>query len=379
MASYGFKNPQKLHGERFDKVVHALLAERVEGGVSRGMARKLIMIGAAYLNGSRCRIASKPVFGGIEVRVEYKADRLPQAQQQNVPDLTREDILYHANGIIVVNKPPRLPTVPTLDNARDNLVAALKRLLATANVDGSPGTSEGQGSPKSPARTTRSSPETVYLGEPTDRPRVEGSPGISEGHGGPKSPARTMRSSPETVYLGIHHRLDAETSGCILFTTDAAMNVFAANLFQENLIKKEYVAATKLKPGMREKKWEIKNELVRAEKKHNRYASTEWLAAHGKTGAKPEGSFAFSRFEILQTLEPRALVRAEPVTGRTHQLRVHLSEFGMPIIGDRTYGGEPADRLMLHARRLEFRGPDGKDVVVEAPVPEAFKKLFTAS
>jgi 23S rRNA pseudouridine1911/1915/1917 synthase len=130
---------------------------------------------------------------------------------------------------------------------------------------------------------------------------------------------------------------------------------------------------------VREKIWEIKNELVRAEKKHNRYASTEWLAARGQKGAKPEGSFAFSRFEILQTLEPRALVRAEPVTGRTHQLRVHLSEYGMPIIGDRTYGGEPADRLMLHARRLQFRGSDGKDVVVEAPLPEAFKKLFAAT
>jgi 23S rRNA pseudouridine1911/1915/1917 synthase len=318
MASYGFKNPQKLHGERFDKVVHALLAERVEGGVSRGMARKLIMIGAAYLNGSRCRIASKPVFGGIEVRVEYKADRLPQAQQQNVPDLTQADILYHENGIIVVNKPPRLPTVPTLDNARDNLVAALKRLLSKSADSGE-------------------------------------------------------------TYLGIHHRLDAETSGCILFTTDPAMNVFAAGLFQENLIQKEYLAAVTLKQPVREKIWEIKNELVRAEKKHNRYASTEWLAARGQKGAKPEGSFAFSRFEILQTLEPRALVRAEPVTGRTHQLRVHLSEYGMPIIGDRTYGGEPADRLMLHARRLQFRGSDGKDVVVEAPLPEAFKKLFAAT
>ncbi len=356
MASYGFKNPQKLHGERFDKVVHALLAERVEGGVSRGMARKLIMIGAAYLNGSRCRIASKPVFGGIEVRVEYKADRLPQAQQQNVPDLTQADILYHENGIIVVNKPPRLPTVPTLDNARDNLVAALKRLLSKSADSGE-----------------------TYLGDPNDRPRVEGSPGTSEGHGGPESPARRMRSSSETVYLGIHHRLDAETSGCILFTTDPAMNVFAAGLFQENLIQKEYLAAVTLKQPVREKIWEIKNELVRAEKKHNRYASTEWLAARGQKGAKPEGSFAFSRFEILQTLEPRALVRAEPVTGRTHQLRVHLSEYGMPIIGDRTYGGEPADRLMLHARRLQFRGPDGKDVVVEAPLPEAFKKLFAAT
>lgn len=321
MASYSFKNPKKLDGERFDKVIHALLAERVEGGVSKGMARKLIMIGAAYLNGSRCRIASKPVFGGIEVRVEYKADRLPQAQQQNVPELTAANILYHENGILVVNKPPKLPTVPTLDNARDNLVAALKRLLAS------------------------------------------------------------RAGETKEIYLGIHHRLDAETSGCILFTTDTAMNVFAANLFQENLIQKEYLAVCTLNDLASPKKWEIKNELVRAEKKRNRYASTEWLAkqAPPKNTRTGEGSFAWSRFEILQTQGKYALVRAEPVTGRTHQLRVHLSEYGMPILGDRTYRGEEASRLMLHARRLEFRDPHGKDVVIDAEVPEAFKKLFATA
>jgi 23S rRNA-/tRNA-specific pseudouridylate synthase len=67
---------------------------------------------------------------------------------------------------------------------------------------------------------------------------------------------------------------------------------------------------------------------------------------------------AVSKF--CRRLSRALLVRAEPVTGRTHQLRVHLSEYGMPIIGDRTYGGEPAERLMLHARRLNFVAPMAK-------------------
>jgi 23S rRNA pseudouridine1911/1915/1917 synthase len=72
-----------------------------------------------------------------------------------------------------------------------------------------------------------------------------------------------------------------------------------------------------------------------------------------------------------------ALVRAEPVTGRTHQLRVHLAEYGLPVVGDKTYHGRDADRLMLHAHRLVFRHPvESREVTVEAPVPPGFKKLF---
>lgn len=62
MATYRLKVPQALHRERFDKVVHTLLNTEVAEGVSKSVARKLVMAGACYLNGSRCRIASKPVF-----------------------------------------------------------------------------------------------------------------------------------------------------------------------------------------------------------------------------------------------------------------------------------------------------------------------------
>ena len=276
-------------------MAHTLLNGKIEGGVSKAQVRKLIMIGAAYLNGKRCRIASKPAWAGNELRVEYNPQRI--AAPAATGPFDPASILFNEQGVIVVDKPAGLPTVATLDNARDNLVAQLEK------------------------------------------------------HFG---------------YVGVHHRLDAPTSGLILFTTKEEMNVFAARLFQENLIHKEYLAIVSFVNPPKEKKWEIKNQLVRAQKKRNIYASTQG-----------EGSFAHSRFEILQVQGNLALVRAEPVTGRTHQLRVHLAEFGLPVLGDRTYHGRDADRLMLHAHRLVFRHPvESREVTVEAPVPPEFKKLF---
>lgn len=335
MASYTLKTGNELKDQRLDKVVHALLNEKVPGGISKSMARKLVMIGAAYLNGSRCRIASKPVFKGSEVRVEYNPEKLRPIQLE-FPSLTPKDILFNEGGLIVVNKPANMPTVATLDNARDNLVAALKTLLGKDH----------------------------YLGKREDQPPAERLPSTS-------------------LYIGIHHRLDAPTSGCILFTLDEKMNVFVAELFRESLIQKEYLAVCKVINPPPAQEWEIKNQLERAEKKRNIYRST-----------RGEGDFAYSRFELLQTKGDLALIKAMPITGRTHQLRVHLSEQGLPILGDKAYGstrgaqvragtdgirastGTQAVRLMLHAHKLSFRRPDGRDVVVEAPVPDEFKRLF---
>jgi len=175
------------------------------------------------------------------------------------------------------------------------------------------------------------------------------------------------------MYLGIHHRLDAQTSGCVLLTTDLSRNAFVSRLFQEHLVKKEYLAVVHVKEKAPPKAWEIKNQLVRVQKKKNRYASTRKI---GKPDS--EGSFAYSRFELLEQRGELALIRCVPVTGRTHQLRVHLSEYGLPILGDRLYGKdrEQTGRLMLHAHRLAFREEDGSEVIVEAPLPEEFKMLF---
>lgn len=83
------------------------------------MARKLVMVGAAYLNGSRCRIASKPVFKVRTKKVEYNPEKLRPIQLE-FPSLSQKDILYNEGGLIVVNKPANMPTVATLDNARQS-------------------------------------------------------------------------------------------------------------------------------------------------------------------------------------------------------------------------------------------------------------------
>lgn len=298
MPTYRFVTPPSLHHERFDKVVHALLNEKIPGGVSKSLARKLVMAGACYLAGSRCRIASKPVFAGVEVRVVYDAEKTKRINLRSFT-LGPDCICYHKNGILIANKPAGLPTVPTLDDARQNFVTLLQQQLG--------------------------------------------------------------------VQLGIHHRLDAQTSGLVLFTTDPARNAFVSRLFQEHLIQKEYLAVVSVAKKAPPESWEIKNQLVRVEKKKNRYASTQ---AAGYAGS--EGSFAYSRFILLAQKKDRALIRCVPVTGRTHQLRVHLSEFGLPILGDRLYGGIFAERLLLHAHRLSFREEDGSEVLVEALPPPGF-------
>lgn len=347
MATYRFKSPQHLHKERFDKVVHTLLNQQIAGGVSKAMARRLVMAGAAYLDGSRCRIASKPVWAGSEVRVEYDANRAKKIHNPVVA-LTRDCILYAQAGILVVDKPAGLPTVATLDDARCNLVALLQILLRQ---------------------------ESARLGKSTDRSQAGHLPGTPEGQDATHSPVRTVRSVPASVYLGVHHRLDAQTSGCLLFTTDPDRNAFVSRLFQEHLVQKEYLAVVHVTVKAPPKAWEVKDQLVRAEKKRNRYASTRRLGL-----PDTEGSFAYSRFELLEQRGNLALIRCVPVTGRTHQLRVHLSEYGLPVVGDRLYGGTgttfPDSRLLLHAYRLAFREEDGREVVVEAPVPGEFKRLF---
>jgi len=208
----------------------------------------------------------------------------------------------------------------------------------------------------------------MYIGRDTEQPPVAARPSTSMYIGRDTEQPPVAARPSTSMYLGIHHRLDAPTSGLVLFTTKEEMNPFASRLFQESLIQKEYLAVCTGGNPTLGQKWEIKNQLERAVRKKNIYRSTK---------STEEGSFAYSRFEILQVKNNYALVRCEPVTGRTHQLRVHLAEYGMPVVGDRTYGRVKAPRLMLHAHRLTFRHPhEGREVTVEAPLPPLLLQFF---
>ena len=73
-----------------------------------------------------------------------------------------------------------------------------------------------------------------------------------------------------------------------------------------------------------------------------------------------------------------SLLELKPVTGRTHQLRVHLSQIGHPIIGDTLYGGRSAPRMLLHAAELELTLPSRQRKTFKVPVPEEFRKCLNA-
>ncbi len=104
---------------------------------------------------------------------------------------------------------------------------------------------------------------------------------------------------------------------------------------------------------------------------------------HLRTEPSSGGKEAVTRYRLLEAISPRAaLVELEPLTGRMHQLRVHLAATGHPVLGDAKYGaahGGAAPRLMLHASRLELPHPsDGRPFAVESPPPEDFATVMAA-
>ena len=100
---------------------------------------------------------------------------------------------------------------------------------------------------------------------------------------------------------------------------------------------------------------------------------------------KPEGVLTHSKgvfnpeATVSSFIRPftTGLVELRPQTGRTHQLRVHMSQLGHPIVGDVLYGGEPAARTYLHAQALQITIPSNQTKTFEAPVPESFHKLVS--
>jgi 23S rRNA (cytosine1962-C5)-methyltransferase len=145
---------------------------------------------------------------------------------------------------------------------------------------------------------------------------------------------------PRWASLAIIHRLDKETSGLIVFSKTPEANRSLTQQFVEGRVKKVYALITDRPLSKRE--FVVKSTLVRA---GERYISRP---------AHAGGSKAETRFRALKTEGKLTVVRAEPLTGRTHQIRVHAAESAIPILGDRLYGGSSAARLCLHAEALEF-------------------------
>lgn len=270
-------------------------------------------------------------------------------------ELDSSRVLYEDDAIIVVNKPPRFPTEPTFVQDRDNLRAAVIRYLH-----------------------------------------------------------KKIGLEKNPPYCGIVHRLDRDTSGVILFSKrrDCNAALFAAfdssrleegganvvgktkraagslglgsslRSAQERAAKKIYVAVCEPAASFGLAKDFVQGQKAGAFKVGDNFSVQNYLgrvslkSQAAKWGFVPKekgGKFARTDFKVLEKSGGRLFVQAELFTGRTHQIRVHLSQRGLPILGDQLYGGAQAERIFLHALSLELPHPlTGKPLRFEAPLPPEF-------
>lgn len=301
--------------KRLDDILAEWLPEALGRRVSKAKTRKLIMAGAVYLNGKAVRSASKHLFPGavIEARIDLARLFEDATSRDRRFEITPAQILYEDEDLIIVDKPPGLPTQQTVDAARDSLFAVVRRFLSKRD-------------------------------------------GIDE------------------PYVGVHHRLDRDTSGIVLFTKSRRVNAAVAELFSKHLVVKIYQALTAPAAGKLEREWTIRNRLgkIGSNAKRSRYGAVASV-----------GDPAETSFRVLGEYPSGLWIEATPKTGRTHQIRAHLSERGLPVLGDDLYGGAaakdavPAPRLMLHAAELAFPHPVTRQPVrIQSPAARDFQECL---
>jgi 23S rRNA pseudouridine1911/1915/1917 synthase len=163
---------------------------------------------------------------------------------------------------------------------------------------------------------------------------------------------------------GIVHRLDRPTSGVMIAAKTPEALGWLQKQFSQRRVKKSYVAV--VTGVMKEPEAIIDMPIERNPKKPQTFR----VGNNGKA--------AVTNYKVLKTDGKLSLVELKPTTGRTHQLRVHLERLGHPILGDTLYGGQPAERLFLHARSLEITLPSRERKTFEVPVPPEFEGQIKA-
>jgi 23S rRNA pseudouridine1911/1915/1917 synthase len=279
--------------------------------VSRGAIQRLIEEGEILVNGNRVKPTHTPR-AGESVQVHWPEARPAEALPEDMP----LEILFEDESLLVLNKAPGLVVHPAAGNEEHTLVNALLHHCA----------------------------------------------GELSGIGGVARP-------------GIVHRLDKDTSGCLVVAKNDDTHMALSAQFASRKVEKIYHAI--LCGELPRAKGEIKAAIARH-------------TSHRKRMAVDEGGReAHTSYRVLESLRSATLTEARLHTGRTHQIRVHFQFLGYPLVGDLTYGnrqnqkledltGYRAQRQMLHAFHLGFTHPrTGKKVSFDAPVPKDFQEALS--
>jgi RluA family pseudouridine synthase len=184
-------------------------------------------------------------------------------------------------------------------------------------------------------------------------------------------------------YLRFVHRLDAETTGITMFAKSAGALRALSEMFEERRVEKYYWAVVRGVPKQQE--WKCELALMPDPGMRGRMKTV--LPKHIKRESeRGEVKEAETQFRVLRSKADMALVEARPVTGRTHQIRVHLAAAGHPVAGDPLYGTDQAaeskgrQKLALRAVKLVYPDPFQKRKIwIEAPTAEFLKEFFGES
>ncbi len=182
---------------------------------------------------------------------------------------------------------------------------------------------------------------------------------------------------PEQRFLELAHRLDKETSGCLIVAKRRSALRNLHEQFRQRIVKKRYLT---LVPG----KWDRRVHLVDAPLVRNELRSGERMVEVSFKKGAPSST----GYDVVEFLNGATLMAAMPHTGRTHQIRVHSAYVKHPVGGDEKYGDKEFNaylkeiglkRMFLHAFKITFINPaDGKMLKVEAPLPEELENAVAA-
>ncbi len=166
---------------------------------------------------------------------------------------------------------------------------------------------------------------------------------------------------------GIVHRLDKDTSGAIIVAKNDKAHISMSEEIKNHEVEKTYIAL--VKGFVKENEATINMPIGRSTKDRK------------KMSVSKNGKNAISHFKVIERFKNYTLLEVKIETGRTHQIRVHLSQIGYPIVGDTVYSNGKNEwgikGQCLHAKSLKFRHPiTGKEIFIEAPIPEYFKNVI---
>lgn len=180
---------------------------------------------------------------------------------------------------------------------------------------------------------------------------------------------------PRSPFIELVHRLDRDTSGAIMVARKRAVLQHVQAELRAGRVGKSYLA---LAAG----KWPRGRRLVEAPLRKNTLKSGERMVS-----VDPSGKDSETRFQVLERFRNATLVSAEPVTGRTHQIRVHAQFVGCPLAGDPKYSPDDVNRdfrdlglkrLFLHSAKVGCSLPGGEEISVEAKLPEELESVLAA-